>query len=238
MKKLGLTFTAAVLAGGLTGCAGTHFPANPFGNPGNNTVSNKPGDQGPKAYGSEACRTAGIDVVPGAAFSRRYGAGTSWGRGALGLRYYGYYNRYPEFRSAISVTSVNGFSYNLTPTSLESYLFRIAGGAAGAAAGIEAARRGGYGGGYRYGRGATTTFLGAAGAALGGAVGTVADNLWNAGAREAGDRCRADAINGAYDPERRTAPTARMSTYGELGAPRPGEDRSGYGAPAPLPSGK
>lgn len=227
MNKFGPAFAlaATVAASGLTGCAGTHFPSNPFGNPGNNTVVNKPGDQGVKAYGSDACRTAGIDVVPGAAFSARYGAGTPWGRGVLGSNYYWYHNRSAEFRNAVSVRSINGFPYTLVPTSPGSYLFAIAGAAGGAALGIEAARRNGYGGGYRHGgRGATTTLAGVAGAAVGAVGGQAVDQLLNAGKREAGDRCRTDTMNGAYDP----VPRATQSGWGP-GAPRPGDYRSGYG---------
>lgn len=188
MENYKKAFAVAALAttAGLTGCAGTHFAA-PFGNPLDSTVANRPQNRGVQEYGSQACRDAQIDVVPGNNL-RSYRGG-----GAYYSRFSGLYNRNPQFRQSVTVTSVNGTPYTLVPSSEKSRLFEIAGTVGGALAGGNAA----------HGKRPTQQALGGViGAVVGNVAGKLADNFWEAGAREAIDRCRADVANGAYDTQR------------------------------------
>lgn len=192
-------FSAVALATtvGLTGCAGTHFTA-PFSDPRDSTVVNRPEDRGVKEYGSQACREAGIDVVPG------HSLGSYRGGGAYYSRYSGFYNRNQQFRQSVSVTSGSGQPYTLVPSSERSRLFEIAGTVAGALAG----------GGAAHGRRSTQQGLaGVIGAAVGNVAGRMADSFWEVGAREAIDRCRGDVMGGAYDRPQNLGPGYRQQNY-------------------------
>lgn len=184
-------FSVVTLAVGLTGCAGTHFPAP--SNPEDSTAVNRSQDRGVKEYGSQACRDAGIDVVPGHSIQ------SYRGRGAYYSHYSGIYGRNQQFRQSVTVTSGSGQPYTLVPSSEKSRLFEIAGTVGGALAGGSAA----------HGRRPTQQGLaGVIGAAVGNVAGRMADSFWEVGAREAIDRCRADVMGGAYDrPQRPLGPT-------------------------------
>lgn len=194
-------FSAVALATtvGLTGCAGTHFTA-PFSDPRDSTVVNRPENRGVQEYGSQACREAGIDVVPGHSLRSSYRGG-----GAYYSRYSGLYNRSQQLRQSVSVTSGNGQPYTLVPSSDKSRLFEIAGTIGGALAGGSAA----------HGRRPTQQGLaGVIGAAVGNVAGRMADSFWEVGAREAIDRCRADVMGGAYDrPQRPLGPNYQQQDY-------------------------
>lgn len=192
MTKFTSAFSIAALAAtvGLTGCAGTHFPAP--SSPEDSRVVNRPQDRGVKEYGSQACREAGIDVIPG------HSLGSYRGGGAYYSRYSGIYGRNQQFRQSVTVTSGSGQPHTLVPSSERSRLFEIAGTVGGALAGGSAA----------HGRRPTQQGLfGVIGAAAGNMAGRLADNFLEVGAREAIDRCRGDVIDGAYDrPQRPLGP--------------------------------
>ncbi len=183
MTNFTKAFSVVALAGLTAGCAGTHFTA-PFSDPQNSTVVNRPQDRGVKKFGSQACREAGINVVPGHNL-RSYG-----GRGPSHSRYFRLYNGNQQFRQSVTVVSVNGEPYTLVPSGEESRLFEIAGTVGGALAG----------GSTAHGRSSTQQGLaGVVGATAGNFLGKVADNFFAVGAREAIDRCVFDTRNGAYD---------------------------------------
>lgn len=198
MTNLTKVFPVVALAGLTAGCAGTHFAA-PFSDPRNSTVVNSPENRGVKEYGSQACREAGIDVVPGHSIQ------SYRGRGAYYSRYSGLYNGNQQLRQAVTVTSGNGQPYTLVPSSEKSRLFEIAGTVGGALAGGSAA----------HGRRPTQQGLaGVIGATIGNVAGRMADSFWEVGAREAIDRCRGDVMGGAYDrPQRPLGPNYQQQDY-------------------------
>lgn len=196
MTNFAKAFSVVALAG-LTGCAGTHFPA--LSNPEDSRVVNRQQDRGVGEYGSQACREAGIDVVPG------HGLGSYRGGGAYYSRYSGLYNRNQQFRQSVTVTSVNGQPYTLVPSSEKSRIFEIAGTVGGALAGGSVAHDR---------RPIQQGLVGVIGATIGNAVGRMADSFWEAGAREAIERCRADVMGGAYDrPQRPLGPGYQQQNY-------------------------
>jgi hypothetical protein len=174
-------------------------------------------DQGVKAYGSQACRDAQIDVVPGHSLQSYRGGGAYYSR------FSGLYNRNQQLRQSVSVVSASGVPYTLVPSSEKSKLFEIAGTVGGALAG----------GTMSHGRRPTQQALtGVAGAAAGNLLGRLADNFFEAGAREAIERCRADVINGAYD-----RPRAPQEAPRPLGADyrQPAQPIQGYRPINPAP---
>ncbi len=191
-------FSVVALAVGLTGCAGTHFAA-PFSNPADSTVVNRLNDRGVKEYGSQACREAGIDVVPGHSIQSYRGGGAHYSR------YFRLYNGNQQFHQSVTVVSVNGERYTLVPSSEKSRLFQIAGTVGGALAG----------GGAAHSRPPTQQGLaGVAGAAVGNFFGKMADNFFAVGAREAIERCQLDVRGGAYDqPQRPLGPGYQQQDY-------------------------
>lgn len=195
MTNFAKAFSVAALAV-LTGCAGTRFPAP--SNPEDSTVVNRQQDRGVKKYGSQACREAGIDVVPGHSLEL-------YSRGAgYYSRYYGIYARNQQLRQSVTVTSGSGQPYTLVPSSEKSRLFEIAGTVGGALAGGSVAHDR---------RPIQQGLVGVIGATIGNAVGRMADSFWEAGAREAIERCRADVMGGAYDRPQNLGPGYQQQNY-------------------------
>jgi len=180
LSKFAIVASSAAL---LAGCAGS-----PLVRSENTSVSNRPENSGPKEYGSEACRAAAVTPVPVQDMNRG---------GRFNNRQYFSFMRLfradPLFREKVSVTSDSGIPYALVSDKTESNLLTMAGMAGGAA--VTTPSRSNTRGWGRTKDAAKT----AVGAAIGGAIGRMGDDMLNIRVRENFDRCRLDVAEGAYD---------------------------------------
>lgn len=157
----------------------------------NLTVVNPPQTQGVAAYGSEACRKAGVDPIKAADFTR---AGSIYSRGPYTSFYRGYRSN-PTVQQNVTVTDNRGTKWVLVPEEKTAEkttgaLLQIAGAAGGAAVASEALK----------GQGSTVRGLGTiAAGALGAAATRIIGGTGASGpTREAFERCRYDVSQGAY----------------------------------------
>lgn len=177
-NRMGVAFCA--IAVGVSGCQ-----TMPQNNSQNLGVTNKPENSGAAQYGSEACRAAGIQVVPydnyvveGRSRTPTYQATAVWQRAN------------PQY--AVPVRSNRTHTYMLMPEVEGSNLASTIGAVGGVVAGVVVAKA----------LGANTAGKvvgGVAGGVLGAKVAKELAKPMTISQREQVDRCRLDVMNGAYD---------------------------------------
>lgn len=200
VKKFAVAVGLAAGVAGMTGCSTTNtiYGAN-------SGVSNRPENTGPKQYGSEACRAAKVEVVDERSYYQN--------RGYYRTQYSVFdrvFGRDQAFKNAYTVSDSSGQRYVLVSSMQEQQMFQLAGIGAGVAAAAGGDRP-------RYGdvKQAGKVLLGAA---VGGFLGGMADDMVNGKARAAFDRCRLDVAEGAY----------KLPNQGNYPVPSAGYQRNGF----------